>query len=176
MRKIIVLYGCISGLIVIASMIIGYTAADRRGFFASEIFGYLVMLVALSIIFFGIKRARDIEYGGVIKFGKALGIGIAISGIAGAMYVLGWEYYLYLTDYAFIEDYTGLLIEKEKQAGVTGEALEQFRYEMQIMKDRYANPLYRLPMTFIEIFPVGVLISLMSSAVLRNSNILPAKA
>ena len=39
----------------------------------------------------------------------------------------------------------------------------------------YANPLYRLPITFVEIFPIGVLISLISAVLLRNSRFLPAR-
>jgi hypothetical protein len=31
-----------------------------------------------------------------------------------------------------------------------------------------------MPMTFIEMFPVGVLVSLISAGVLRNSRVLPA--
>jgi hypothetical protein len=44
------------------------------------------------------------------------------------------------------------------------------------MKKNYANPLYRMPMTFIEIFPVGLLVALVSAALVRNSKFLPAKA
>jgi hypothetical protein len=39
----------------------------------------------------------------------------------------------------------------------------------------YRNPLIRMPMTFLEIFPVGLLISLISAAVLKNPRVLPAK-
>jgi hypothetical protein len=39
----------------------------------------------------------------------------------------------------------------------------------------YGNPLYRIPITFIEMFPVGLLVSLISAAVLRNSRILRAR-
>src|SRR3546814_12654255 len=35
--------------------------------------------------------------------------------------------------------------------------------------------MFRLPMTFVEIFPVGVLVSLVSAAVLRNPRVLPAR-
>jgi lipopolysaccharide export LptBFGC system permease protein LptF len=44
------------------------------------------------------------------------------------------------------------------------------------MKDAYRNPLFRLPMTFAEIFPMGLLIALISAAILRNPKILPARA
>jgi hypothetical protein len=44
---------------------------------------------------------------------------------------------------------------------------------MEAFKVQYANPMYRLPMTFVEIFPVGVLVSLVSAGLLRNSRFLP---
>jgi hypothetical protein len=42
-------------------------------------------------------------------------------------------------------------------------------------RQQYANPLFRLPVTFIEIFPVGLVVSLISAALLRNSRFLPAQ-
>jgi hypothetical protein len=46
---------------------------------------------------------------------------------------------------------------------------------MESFKVQYADPLFRMPMTFMEIFPVGLLISLISAAVLRNPKVLPAR-
>ena len=40
--------------------------------------------------------------------------------------------------------------------------------EMQQMKVMYANPLYNVLFTFIEPFPVGLVITLISAAVLRK--------
>ena len=59
------------------------------------------------------------------------------------------------------------LVFRQDRAGRLADAQEFAR--------TYANPLYRLPITFIEIFPVGVLITFVSAAVLRNSRILPAR-
>jgi hypothetical protein len=42
------------------------------------------------------------------------------------------------------------------------------------MRAEYANPLYRLPMTFLEIFPVGFIVALVSAALIRSSKFLPA--
>ena len=47
--------------------------------------------------------------------------------------------------------------------------------EMDAFKIQYADPLFRLPMTFAEIFPVGILVSLISAGLLRNSRFLPAR-
>ena len=48
--------------------------------------------------------------------------------------------------------------------------------KMEQFKEQYRNPLFRVPVTFLEIFPVGLLIALISAAVLRNSRVLPAAA
>jgi hypothetical protein len=40
----------------------------------------------------------------------------------------------------------------------------------------YANPLFRIPMVFLEIFPVGFIVALISAALLRNPRLLPARS
>jgi hypothetical protein len=47
--------------------------------------------------------------------------------------------------------------------------------EMVNFEAQYANPLWRPPMTFTEILPVGVLVSLVSAALLRNDRFVPAQ-
>ncbi len=175
MLKIIVIYGVISGAIVIGTMLVGLLSSGGQGFFASEYFGYLTMLIALSMIFIGIKRCRDLELGGVIRFLPALGLGLAIAAIASIIYVCVWEIYLFSTDYVFIDEFTSAMIEAKKAEGLSGVALDNLVSEMENMKANYAKLYIRLPMTFMEIFPVGLIISLLSAALLRNPNLLPAK-
>lgn len=177
MRKIILTYGMLSGVVIIGSMIFGLSMAgeDSPTNFSAWV-GYLIMLVALSIIFVGIKRYRDQELGGVIKFGTAAKLGLGISLVAAIIYVVVWEINLAVTDYAFIDQYTQSMIDTKKADGVSGDDLAKVVDEMEVMKVRYGNPLFRLPMTFLEIFPVGLLISLLSAALLRNSRFLPARS
>ncbi len=75
----------------------------------------------------------------------------------------------------FAKDYADALIAEERAKGVSGAALAKFTAEMEAFKTSYANPLYRWPMTFSEIFPVGILVSLVSAGLLRNSRFLPAR-
>ena len=42
--------------------------------------------------------------------------------------------------------------------------------------ERYDNPLIRMGITFMEILPVGLLVSLVSALVLRRSEAFPAQA
>ena len=177
MKQYIAKYGLTAGVLIIATMVLGSMlsgGAGASGF--SEVFGYAVMLLALSLIFVGIKRYRDRELGGVIRFSQALLLGVAISAVAGIGYVASWEIYLNMTDHDFIHDYTESVLAKKREAGVVGAEYAKAEEEMTQMTERYQNPLFRLPMTFLEIFPVGLLISLISAGLLRKSEFLPAQA
>ena len=179
MKRIILTYGLIAGTIVIASAILGLElveVGESETMANLEYVGYLVMLVALSVIFVGIKKYRDQELGGVITFGTAALVGLGISAIAGVVYVAVWEVYLVMTNYAFMDDYVASVIAAKEAEGVAATELQETIASMEAMREQYRNPLFRLPITFLEIFPVGVLITLISSAFLRKSENLPAEA
>jgi hypothetical protein len=174
MLRIIALYGTIAGLIVgvpMIAMMVLVTGEIPH----SYIIGYTTMLVALSAIFVAIKRHRDIDLGGVIGFWPALGLGLGISVVAGIFYVLAWEFSLAVTHMDFVASYAKMLIAQEKAKGASAAAIAKLTADMQQMKVQYDNPLYRLPMTFIEIFPVGVLVSIVSAGLLCNRRFLPAR-
>ncbi len=175
MQKIAITYGILSGTITIVTLILALVVSDGGSFLSSELFGYLTMLVALSMIFIGIKRYRDQELGGVIRFLPAFAMGLAIAVIAGIVYTLVWELYSISTDYAFIDSYVNDAIEAKRAAGLTGDQLAQEIAALEAMRTNYGKFYIRMPMTFLEIFPVGLVIALLSAALLRNPKILPAR-
>ena len=67
------------------------------------------------------------------------------------------------------------MIADNKGAGAGAGEIAALRVQMDQFAVQYQNPLFRLPMTFVEIFPVGVLVSIVSAALLRNSRFLPAR-
>ena len=167
------IYGLLSGLVIISTMITGIVLAPQS-FFSSEWFGYLVMLVALTFIFVGVKRYRDVERGGVIKFWAAFALGLGIAAAAGVAYVTVWEVYLAMTDYKFMDEYIAAVMRARQAEGVPAAAIAEQMAKLEPMRVNYANPLFRIPMTFLEIFPVGLLVSLVSALLLRNPKLLPA--
>ncbi len=174
MMRMILVFGLISGLIVGVEMFLVTTSLPLEGPW-SMVVGYLTMLVALSMVFIAIKRRRDRDQGGVIRFWPAFGMGIGISFVAGVLYVASWEATVSYIHMDFASVYAQSVIAQAKAHGVTGDALQKIVDQMQQFKVQYANPLYRWPMTFIEIFPVGVLVSLISAALLCNSRFMPAR-
>ncbi len=174
MKRTILLYGSISGAVIIGTMIVTMNLAATVA--ESEWLGYLTMIVALSVIFLGVKRYRDQQLGGVIRFGTAFVLGLGIAVVASLAYVIVWEAYLFATDYAYIRDYTQSILGALEAQGLVGAALQAEVDSMNELKTQYANPLFRLRITFLEIFPVGLAVALAAAAVLRNSKVLPAHA
>lgn len=174
MTRYALIYGGLAGSIVIASIIVGFLfGADHGG--GSQLLGYLIMIVAMTLIFLGVKQYRDRDRGGVINFGLAFLLGLMIAVVAGAFYVGGWEAYLAATDYSFMPSYVDQAIEARKAAGLDGAALEAEIAKLREMQANYENPVFRMPLTFLEIFPVGLLIALISAALLRNPKVFPAR-
>ena len=177
MWRDIVKYGVIAGLVVGVSMVASFWATDGQmphGWLGMAV-GYATMLVAFSAVFVGIKHQRDVAGGGVIRFWPAFGMGLGISFIAALFYVGAWE----LVQATIVDDFAGSygasVIAAEKAKGIDPAALAKLTAEMEAFKTQYADPMFRLPMTFAEIFPVGVLVSLISALVLRNPRVLPAR-
>ncbi|MEG3180197.1 DUF4199 domain-containing protein [Sphingomonas sp. LT1P40] len=174
MLRTILTYGLIAGVVVGTPLfLMGTLMADNppTGAIGMAI-GYLTMLIALSAVFVGVKRWRDHELGGVIRFLPAFGLGLAISVVAGLVYVLVWEGVLAVNSGNFIADMSARMIEERRVAGASAADLAALQAQMASMQTLYANPFARLAITFSEIFPVGLLVSLLSAALLRNPRFL----
>jgi hypothetical protein len=170
-------FGCGAGLIVGAALYLTTVLAGGHSPSGSVgmLIGYATMLVALSLVFVAIKRERDLARGGAIGFWPALLIGLGISMIAGFFYVAAWEAALATTGMDFGATYAQGAIEAAKARGATAEEIAKLTADMAKFAADYRNPLIRAPMTFVEIFPVGVLVSLVSAGLLRNPKFLPAR-
>jgi hypothetical protein len=180
MLKLILRYGLLGGAIVAAPMLWRMLTIDAKSPgddpLGGLLVGYLIMLVALTTVFLGVKQYRDKAKGGVIRFLPAFGVGLGISIVACLIYVLAWEVSIAFRDWDFMAYYQNAMIEGAKARGASPAELAKATADAQSFVDMYSKPLFRMPMTFIEMFPPGVLVSLISAAVLRNPRILPARA
>ena len=175
MLRTILLFGLLAGLVVAIPMNLMMLFGKEGDGSHSLFTGYALMLLAFTFTFIGVKHYRDRTLGGVIRFLPALLVGLGISVVASLIYVVAWEITLHATDFAFMDDYSKAMIEGARAKGASPEKLAKLTAEMASMQVKYADPLFRLPMTFVEIFPVGVLVSVVSAGLLRFSRFLPMK-
>lgn len=169
------IYGGLSGLVIIVTSILIFLTQANHHLAGSELLGYLVMILAFTLIFVGMKRYRDRDLGGVIKFLPAFGFGLLTAVFASVIYVVVWEIYIGFTGNGFITAYAASVIEAMRTSGDTAAQIAAREQEMTAMIAAYANPVFRIPITFSEIFPVGFIVALISALVLRNPRILPAR-
>jgi hypothetical protein len=177
MKKLVLVYGIIAGVIVAALMAFstGYFCA-KGDFEGGMIYGYSAMILAFSMIFVGVKSFRDKHNGGTINFGKAFKIGLFISLIASTIYVISWliNYYLFMPD--FMDRYAVVMLDKAKSSGISAEELAKKTAEMTQMREWYKNPLFVILMTYIEILPVGVVVTLITALILKRNTAKPIQA
>ncbi len=174
MKKIVLVSGLLASIVIVSiSGLMLLLAGDESSHQYSEWLGYLVMILGLSMIFVGIKQYRDQHSGGVIKFSKGMQVGLLITLVATVCYVLAWEVYMQSADSNFMEDYKQTYIENLQSSGEAPEIIAKKINDMELMAEKYNNPVFRMGITALEIFPVGLIISILSAMLLRNRKILP---
>lgn len=169
MKKIAIIFGLIAGFIPSAMFFImhndgGFDAAQMEN---GQIIGYLTMLIGFSTIFFAVKQYRDKHLNGTIKFGQAFMMGLSITVVAGLLYVVAWELYsntMMIGD--FSDQYVEFMRNDLAEKGLTEAEIDtELAPQLEMMEMYKSNVPFRLALTFMEIFPVGLIISLISALV-----------
>ncbi len=171
MKKNIIIYGLTAGIVVSVSMLLSLHISNAGGhidFDKGLLIGYASMLIAFSLVFVGIRNYRDKYNGGVISFGKAFKIGTMIVLIASTIYVVAWliDYFFFIPD--FLEKYSAHMLDKMKADGASQIEIDTQTKEMASLGKMYKNPFFNAMMTYIEILPVGLIVTLISSLILKR--------
>ena len=172
MKRNILVYGLISGVLVSTFMLISMNYASHCegnvAYETSMLIGYASMLIAFSLVYVGIRNYRNKYNGGVISFGKAFKIGILIVLIASTLYVIAWmiDYFFFMPD--FMDKYAAHSIDKLKSEGATQLAIDKETKKMADMTKMYNNPVFTAMFTYAEILPVGLVVTLISSLILKR--------
>lgn len=170
MKKTVLICGLIAGLIS-TSLFIGLMLLGKAGqddFKNGAIYGYTLMILAFSLIFVGTKITRDKYNGGAISFARAFRVGLYITLIASTMYVIVWliDYYLFIPDFA--EKYTAHILDGMKASGASQSSIAKKTEELASLSRMIKNPLFNALLTYSEILPVGLVVSLISALALKR--------
>ena len=174
MKKNSLVFGTISGVIVstfmgISMAVMSCGSGDIDGGRGSMIIGFSAMAVAFSFIFVGVKNYRDKQNGGTITFGKGFLLGFMISLIASTLYVITWavEFHFFMPD--FMDKYSAMQIKQMQESGMSGVALDEALKSIESANYNYKhNPFFFAMYTYMEILPVGILITLISALILKR--------
>ncbi len=168
MKKHVITFGLISGAISAVMMFATLPFADRIGFEKGTVIGYTTIVLSFLLVFFGVRSYRDNVGGGAITFGRAATVGILITLISCVCYVVSWEilYYKFMPD--FMDKYAAHMVETAKAAGASQGSIDAQLEQMKKLKVLYQDPFFNAAITFIEPFPIGLVITVVSAGILRK--------
>jgi hypothetical protein len=168
MKKIVLTFGLIAG--VIASVLMGGSLliADKIGSYHSMLLGYTIMVASFLLIYFGVRSYRDNTLGGQISFGRAFACGILITLITCVCYVAMWEVVYFNFMPHFMDSYFAAQIHQVQSSGLDPATTAAKVAAIQHSQQLYQNPFVNMAYTFMEPLPVGLIITLISAALLRR--------
>lgn len=181
MRRVVLTFGLIGGvIIVVLAWLIAWSCdVNALNLDFAMFIGYAAMLIALTMVFFGIKSYRDNYAGGQITFLKGVQIGLLISLIGCVFYFIGAVSY----DLAhpgwvdrISEKFTQHMVGKLKASGTPQAEIDKTLQEAAETQAMLQNPLIFFLACIIEFLPVGIVVTLISAALLRRRELLPAAA
>ncbi|MBS1599371.1 MAG: DUF4199 domain-containing protein [Bacteroidetes bacterium] len=172
MKKTIIVYGLIAGIIVSTLMLISVNGLShleaKVSYNTSLIIGYASMLIAFSLVFVGIRNYRDKYNGGIISFGNAFNIGILVVLIASTIYAIAWviDSSFFMSDFA--EKYSARMVAELKANGASQIEIDKQTKEMANYISMSKNPFFNAMMAYVEILPVGLVVTLICSFILKR--------
>jgi hypothetical protein len=167
MKKTVLTYGLISGAIAAVLLLAHVPFMHSLEGTKGMIVGYTGIVLSALLIFFGVRSYRENVGDGKISFGRGLAVGILIALLSATGYVAAWEA-VYYSSPGFTDKIFDQQVEDLKAAGAPQAKIDETAREVESFKKLYANPLVNVAFTFIEPFPVGILITLISAAILRR--------
>ena len=168
MKKTVLTFGLISGVIVTVLMLGALPLEDKISENGAYLLGYTIIVLSALLIFFGVRSYRENVSGGRLTFGKGFTVGILIALLSSFFYVATWEvvYFKFMPDFA--DKYAARMVERAKASRASQEQIEKKTREAADFKRIYNKPMVNIAFTFLEVFPVGLGVTLLSAAILRK--------
>jgi hypothetical protein len=163
-----VTFGLLSGAVVAVMMSLTVPFAEQIGFDRSIVVGYTTIVISMLFVYFGVRSYRDNVLGGQMTFGRAFQAGLLIAVISSVCYVVAWLilFYGFMPDFA--DRYAAYTVDSVRAGGGSQADIDAALKDADNAKRMLANPLINAAVAFIEPLPVGLLVALISAAVLKR--------
>jgi hypothetical protein len=160
--------------ILATNMVIVLTLiCNNPEFQSNDALGYVFLFAVFSLVFFGVRSYRNKKFDGFITFGKALKTGTLIAFLGSTVYVVTGLFYYYVIAPDLLDHLTEHALYQAESGGATESELDEVRESMAQLAKMYENPLLVILLSYSIVFPIGFLVALVSSFILKRK---PQKA
>ena len=168
MKKTVLTFGLIAGVIMSVLMDGNVLIEDRIGTGHGLVLGYTILVASFLLIYFGIRSYRDNTLAGQISFGRAFACGILITLITSVFYVAVWEVLYFNFVPHIMDSFFAAQIHQAQSSGLDPAIVAAQVANIQHSQQLYQNPLVNMAYTIMEPLPVGLIMTLISAAILRR--------
>ncbi len=157
MQKYIWRYGGLGALLL--AVLFTLTYGLGRGHIPyrfAELAGYVIIFLAMSFVYFGIRRYRDEEMNGAISFGRALSVGsliVLVPSVAMGLFTIVFFY----------------IRAEEWLAYALGNMPSEQEAQFQANEALFTHPFFQGGVMFITALLIGMVVAAVSGALLKRS-------
>lgn len=161
MKRIVLTYGAINAAIIVCMFTISAIFRKEIGFDNGMYIGFANIILGSCMIYFATasyKKNND----GVISFGKAFRTGLYLGLTGAVVYTLIWIILLNTVLINYSDEMVKYTMDKLQKNGASASEITKQISDAKLMAQSMKNP----AVLFIQYFSMGLLISLISAAIL----------
>ena len=156
--------GAVSALLTLAT--IPFIHSDRLE--TADVLGYTSMVLSALLVFFGIRSYRASAPDGRLTFGRGFLVGLLITLISCAIYVAAFEVIYFKLVPDFGEKFAACMVQRVRAGGGSPAEIEAAARQASTLKQLYDHPATNAALGFATSFPIGLLATAVSAAILRR--------
>lgn len=169
MTKRSVILGLSGGAIMVGLFLISYAfGVEQLGYSASEVVGYVSMILGLSTIFVAVRNHRDHDLNGKISFVQAMKAGAIVAVIAALVFGV---FTIVLYETTDVSEQLASMYEQDLvEQGMSPEkARGAFEQQMAEVPEWLTTSPGQGFLMFMTVFPLGLIVSAISGLVLKRA-------
>ncbi|HEX9759501.1 MAG TPA: DUF4199 domain-containing protein [Candidatus Acidoferrales bacterium] len=168
MKKTVLIYGLISGVLAVAMMVVTLPFIYAKNLGTADTLGYTSMVLSALLVYFGIRSFRDNAGAGLLTFSKGFVVGVLITLVSTGLYMVAFHlmYFKFVPDFG--ETFAECMVERARMAGADAQKITETAQQAEKLKQLYDHPASNAAVTFATTFPVGLAMSLVAAAILKR--------
>jgi hypothetical protein len=168
MKKTVLTFGLISGAVASVMMLATVPFIESIGLEKGEVLGYTSIVLSALLVFFGVRSYRENVGAGRMTFGRGCAVGLLITLVSCACYVVTFQVIYFKLVPDFGDKYAACMVERVRAAGASPQKIEETAKQAKSFMRLYDNPAINAALTFAEPFPIGLAVTAISAAILRK--------
>lgn len=168
MKKTVVTFGLISAALSIVMMAATIPFINSVRYETADVLGYASIVLSALLVFFGIRSYRENAGGGRMTFGRGSAVGLLITLISCTCYIVAFQIIYFKLVPDFGDKFAACMVERVRASGGTEQQIDETAKQAQTFKQLYDNPATNAALTFATSFPIGLIVTAGSAAILRK--------